>query len=121
MIIEVKTRINPTESKEKLLKACENIFPSMGFEEKDGYLEASGTDRNDLAAFKELLKIQEIRDTAKAVLEHRISENKLSFSLNKQAAFMGKVNFVDFPVALGTIEVRLEDDDLEGLVAWVRD
>jgi predicted RNA binding protein with dsRBD fold (UPF0201 family) len=119
MELKVKTNINPTESPEKLLKACENIFPSMEFKVIDGVLEASGSDRDDLAAFKEYLKIQEIKDTTRSFLLGHIDGGTLPFQLNKQAALMGKLNFVDFKIALGAIIVTIQDEDLEGLVEWL--
>ena len=119
MELHVKTKINPTESKEKLLNACENLFPSMDFIEKDSELVATGRDKNDLVEFKEHLKIQEIRETTRSFLLRHIDGETLPFQLNKQAALMGKVNFVDFQVALGAIIVTLQDEDLEGLVQWI--
>jgi hypothetical protein len=119
MKLSVKTEINPTESREKLLQACENVFPNVEFKEQEGFFVGKGEERNDLAELKELLKEEHIRATAKAFLGKRIGDGRLAFNLNKQAASMGKANFVDFPIALGTIEVTLQDEDLEGLVEWL--
>ena len=41
---------------------------------------------------------------------------KTRFNLNKQVATVGKVSFVDYRTALGTIEVTVEDEDLEALI-----
>lgn len=119
MDLTVKAVVNPTERADKVLKAVENLFPNLEFGEKDGVLSARGINKNDLATFKELLKQQQIRDTARGFLSKRIDGNKLSFQLNKQAAYMGKVNFVDFDIALGTIRVEIKGKDLEGLVEWL--
>ncbi len=117
--MRVRAGVNPTEREGSVLKAVENLFLNTEFKKTGGFLEGSGRDRNDLAAFKELLARQQIRDTARRFLSKRMDGNGVSFELNKQAAFMGKVNFVDFEVALGAIGVEIEDDDLEGLVDWL--
>ena len=121
MNLSVTAEVKGTEDKEKVLKAVENLFPSLEFEEKEGVLVGAGVDRNDLAAFKELLKIQQIRGTAKGFLFKHHGAGKLIFDLNKQAAFMGKVNFVDFEIALGTIRVEVEEKELDGLIEWLCD
>lgn len=119
MELSVKSEFHPTEDRKKVLRAVENLFPSLEFKEKAGSFMGEGADRNDLAAFKELLKLQQIRATARTFLERRAEDDKLEFQLNKQAAFAGKVNFVDFDIALGPIEVRIKDKDLAGLVDWL--
>ena len=119
MELAVKAPLNKTESSDKLLRAVENLFPSLEFKEKGGFLQSKGSDRNDLAAFKELLKLQQIQDTAKAFLNGSIDGERMIFELNKQAAYMGKVNFVDFPIALGTIIVEIKDRDPEALIDWL--
>ena len=55
MKLTVSTRLWPTEEKEKVLKALENIFPNLEFSEKDDAISASGSEQNDLAALKEYL------------------------------------------------------------------
>jgi len=109
MKLRVSGEFHPTEEKTKLLRALENVFPNLEFKEKNNLLEATGNDLNDLIALKELFKVQTIRDTARAFLEHKVEGDKLSFELNKQAAFMGKINFVDFDIALGTIKVEIKE------------
>lgn len=118
MELSVRVEMHPTEDKERVLKAAENIFPSLVFKENKGFLEAVGKDQNDLAALKEHLKIQQIRNSARTFLMHSVEDKKLSFGLNKQAALMGKVSFVDFEIALGTIDVEIKGD-LENLIDWL--
>jgi len=117
--ITVKAVVNPTESADRVLKAAENLFPSLEFGEDSGALLARGDDKSDLGAFKELLRQQQIRDTARGFLLKRMEGDGVSFQLNKQAALMGKVNFVDFEVALGTISVQITDKDLGSLIDWL--
>jgi len=111
--------VYPTEKSDKVRRALEDVFPATEFKESRGKLVGEGSDRNSLAGFKELLKNQKIRDSARTFLLKSIEENKLVFRLNKQAACVGKISFLDFEVALGAIEVSIEDDKLEGLVEWL--
>jgi len=126
--LRVRAEVRPSEDREKVLTALENIFPSLEFKVKkrDGltFFEASGKGKEDLAAFKEHLRQQLIRDAARGFLRDKIEavgDGFLSFGLNKQAAFKGKVNLVDFEITLGPINVEIDDSEnaLEDLIDWL--
>jgi predicted RNA binding protein with dsRBD fold (UPF0201 family) len=120
--VAVTARLNPTESKEKLLRALENVFPDLEFNLADGLFGGFGEGKEALAILKEHLKLQLIRNSARSFLRARIEDETLSFGINKQAAYMGKISFVDFPIALGTITVEItgkDSDELEKLVEWL--
>jgi hypothetical protein len=119
MELAVTADVNPTESKNKVLKALENIFPNLDFTDSGSSLQAKGKDQSTLEAFKKHLQIQQIRDSARAFLAKRADGGALSFELNKQAALMGKVSFVDFDVPLGAIEIEIKGKDLDVLVDWL--
>ena len=122
MEVAVTARLNPTESKEKLLKALENVFPDMEFKLADGLFEAFGEGKETLAILKEHLKLQLIRASARSFLRARIEDDALSFGIHKQAAYMGKISFIDFPIALGPITIEItgkDSDELETLVEWL--
>jgi uncharacterized protein len=110
MELTVFTNVNPTEDTQKVLRAVENIFPSLDFKEEGSTLIATGS-KEDLQAFKKHLQIQNISSSANSFLTSKIQGNQLEFELNKQAAAMGKVNFVDFRMALGTIKVKIKGND----------
>jgi predicted RNA binding protein with dsRBD fold (UPF0201 family) len=110
--IVVKTIFKPTESVDKVMRAMLNIFPDLQIEQGDG--ELVGT-TGSLENLKELLEKQKIRSAARKVMRASVEGNTLSFRLNKQVAFMGKVNFAE-KSPLGDIEVTVEDEDLEGLI-----
>ncbi len=122
MKILIKVPVYPTESKEKVIEAVENIFPGTEPEE-------SRTDENviwlegpapNINRFTELLTRQKIRDTARAFLMHRLKGNKISFSLNKQAAFAGRINFIERDsAALGSIDILVEHDEPERLIEMI--
>ncbi len=119
MEIKISVPVNPTEDKAKVLRAVENVFPSLDFEVVGGALVGKGSEESDLEVLKEHLKQQHIRATAMAFLRGKSKPGKLEFEINKQAAFVGKLNFVDFPVALGTITIQIKDKDVEKLVEWL--
>ncbi|MBN2517774.1 MAG: hypothetical protein JXB14_02935 [Candidatus Altiarchaeota archaeon] len=119
MRVKVSAPVHPTERLEKVLDAVEYIFPAMEFKESGGVVSGVGNDRNSLVDFKERLKNQQIRDTARGLLRHFMEDNKIKFRINKQAACKAKINFVDFDVALGPIEVLIEDENPQELVEWL--
>ncbi len=115
MIIEVSTPVHLTESESKVEKALRNIFPSMTFIFSKGYFAGRSDSIESLDHFRELLQMQRIRDTAHTLMERSLFRNELKFCLNKQAAFVGKVNFSkDCP--LGPITVSIQGEDLELLI-----
>jgi uncharacterized protein len=121
MEIVVIAKVWPTEDKERVLKAVENVFPTLEFKGKDALL-AKSSKKDDLLPLKELLKIQQIRFAASGFLMGAIDGEMMAFGLNKQAAFMGKISFVDFDIALGPIEVKItgeSQDELSDLVEWL--
>jgi len=84
---KVKADLKPTEHKSRVLEALDNLFPSAGFEEKEGNLVAEV----ELSRFKELLEKEKIRPTVEAVLDENISDDESHIDLNKIAASAGRV------------------------------
>lgn len=117
MRVKVSAPVYPTEDLEKVSGALEKIFPAIEFKGRE--LIGESSDKNSLVDFKERLKNQGIRGSARAFLLNSVEKDKLIFQINKHAACMGKVSFVDFEVALGTIKVSIEDENLEALVEWL--
>lgn len=103
----------PTEDSEKVRQAVLNLLPDAQLE--DG--ERSVTGRSDNGdALRDMIHDQHIRDTARSVMLRGVQGSATRFVLNKQAALMGKVSFLDGPVALGGIEVTIEADDVRGAI-----
>ena len=114
MIIKLKSKIKPTEDEKKVIKAVKNIFKDAKVVVEDNQLIGEA---EDIGRFKELLRSQAILDTARMVLEKGIVGNSTKFTINKQAAFAGLVNF-DKDIH-GGIFVKLiaeEDEDLMKLI-----
>ena len=111
--VEIRTRIYPTESVEKVKDAILNIFPDAEFalegEELVGRAE-------ELDTFLDIIKRHRIRDTAREFLLKRKSGEEYIFELNKQVATVGVVNFVEERQPLGTILVILKPGDDEEFI-----
>ncbi len=100
--IEIETEINPTEDEEKVIQAIKNIFPDAEIEIEDGKLRARAW---DLKKFRDLLRRQRILDTARSELLRGRSGNEITIYLNKQTAYISKVNFADEDAILSPIKV----------------
>ncbi len=113
MQITATAACHPTEDREKVGQAILNLFPDASIEDAGESLVARTEDGE---ALREAILNQHIRDTARSVMLRGVRGNRTRFTLNKQAAFMGKVSFIEGPVALGGIEVSIEDDDIKGVI-----
>ena len=114
MILKGRLPILPTEDPDKVLLCVLNLFPdSEVISSKDDV----SFQTTDVSKFIELLREQQIRDTAVMIIERRTSGDSTSFILNKQAAFMGRVNFTDGDSTLGDLHI----DVLEGARELVDD
>ncbi|WP_457556279.1 RNA-binding domain-containing protein [Candidatus Pyrohabitans sp.] len=122
MRISIRAEVFPTESVEKVRKAVENLFPGLTYEvveEGDRrYLLASGEGRDHLQRFHTRLRELRILDAARSVMLGSLRKGRVSFRLNKQAAFAGYVNFSE-EAPLGAIEVEIEDEGIGDVVDWL--
>ncbi|MCU0861012.1 MAG: hypothetical protein MUE65_01675 [Methanomassiliicoccales archaeon] len=106
----------PTEDPEKVRRAILNIFPGSQPEHSAEEVRAI---TQDLSRFKELIRNHRILDSTRRVLLRGSDGQRTEFALNKQAAHAGKVSFLEEKVALGGLQVRIEDEDLEALIDQV--
>ena len=113
LTVEVTAPCYPTENREKVKRAMLNIFPDLEIEERSGRIDGK-TDSIENLAY--LLRKERIRDAARAHLLSCCEQNELAFSLNKQAAYMGRLNFAE-KHPLGNIEVRISGEDPKQIVA----
>ncbi len=120
MEVLVRARVYPTEDPEKVEEAVKNLFRLELVLDGD-FLTGLGEGREPIARFHELLRSQGILDAARHSLEAGLLEGRLRFFLNRQAAYMGLVNFVEEETKslLGPIEVEVRGDDLPSLIRWL--
>jgi predicted RNA binding protein with dsRBD fold (UPF0201 family) len=123
--IKIKVEVNPTEDVIKVRQAVENIFVGLDFKEvQEGEIKlliAYGEDSSILAKFAHILKRERIRDAARTVLYQGITENAITFFLNKQVASAGHISFCE-PVGespLGPIRVRINSGNPRELIEWL--
>lgn len=112
--LKVKTKIYPIENEEKVKKAVKNIFDTE-LKKEDEYLIGESRKIGSLDILKEKLKNQAIRDSTRSIFLKNVAGKKLRFRLNKQAAFVGVVNFLESS-KLGEIEVEIESDDITKII-----
>lgn len=112
--VSVECRAYPSESPEKINSALLKLFPTGIFTYEDGIIKGEG----NLETLSVLIRKQKILDTARSQFLKGMSRNhtKTTIKLNKQAATVGKVSFVDYKIVLGTIDVTVEDENLMDII-----
>ena len=109
MIIRGTVRIHPTEDPEKVRTSVTNIFPGSEMVLDDDMIKFT---TDDPTRFVDHISSQLIRDTAAKFISHSLLDGSARFHLNKQAAFMGEVNFTDGDSTLGDLYITVEDADV---------
>jgi predicted RNA binding protein with dsRBD fold (UPF0201 family) len=110
---KVRASLHPTEDQDKVCRALLNLFPEAKITTREKEV-VGATD--DLSRFKEIIRNHRILDSARAVMLKGICDGRISFQLNKQAAYVGKISFAEGATPLGNLLVEIEDPDPEGLV-----
>ncbi|MGI6008799.1 MAG: RNA-binding domain-containing protein [Methanomethylophilus sp.] len=112
--VTVTCPVYPSEDPEKVRAAVLNIFPTAQLELSDGALKGTA----DLDRFSKRIREQRILDTARSQLQkgEKRGHTVTVIHLNKQVATVGKVSFVDYRTVLGTIDVTVEDPELDALI-----
>lgn len=113
--VSVYAMIRPTERLENVVSAVEKIFPGLIMDIRGDRIEAYNN-LESLRTLHKLLREQEILDTARSVMLRGQVGNTIQFRLNKQAAFMGMVNFPPEEEPLGSIHVQITG---ENVIDWL--
>lgn len=112
--LHVTADISPTESSEKVESAITNVLGPIQFTvtKKRGYsrLEAEASGLESLRKLREGIARERIRDATRAMLTRwSARREKVSFTLNRQAAYAGHLSLYQAAYApLGPIEVEVE-------------
>lgn len=112
----VHVQIRPTERVDKVVFAVEKIFPGLTMDIREDRIEAYGGPES-LWTLHKILRDQQILDTARSVMLSGQVGRTFQFRLNKQAAFMSKVNFPPEEEPLGSIHVQITGDNR--LLDWL--
>ena len=123
--IKVEAEIRPTEDEEKVRRAVLNVFDPLTMEiveygERRLLVAESHTYRS-LRKLHNLLRRERILDAARKYLRRGTGGNLVIFKLNKQAAYMGHVSFVDadHESPLGAITFIIETSSPGELIDWL--
>ncbi|GAB7093886.1 RNA-binding domain-containing protein [Halolamina litorea] len=117
--VTIEAPVQGTEIADRVEDAVTNLFPDAEFRrEPDRFIAES----HSLDAFSDTLHEQEILDTARREFFNGRDDEGFSFSLKKQPAFEGVVNFaVGSEDELGDIRVRVDvrEPDVESFIDYV--
>ena len=111
---KIRANVYPTENVEKVEKAIKNIIGDISLRLADGrnyqIIEGDIENIEDLKTLRDVMRKMQIRTAANSLLINAASENHLSFGLNKQAAYVGKVSFHSSGVSpLGPIQIEIHE------------
>ncbi len=117
--VRVKTQIKATENPRRVLESVLNIFPKVKIKEAEDSIQGEGG-IEVLEELRESLEKRRIRSTARKVLYENITGNRTIFYLNKQAAFIRKVNILEDEMSpLGDIRVEIMAENLKEVIDWL--
>ncbi|MCD6488703.1 MAG: hypothetical protein J7K21_05715 [Desulfurococcales archaeon] len=125
MYVRVEAEVRPTEDPEKVKKAVLNVFKGVVniVENQRGFLVISGESytAESLRKVYELIRIQRIMDAARKSLRKGLTKDTLVFKLHKQAAYAGKLSFIDSDneSPLGPIVFYVESADIMRVIDWL--
>ena len=123
--ISAETKQHPTELPERIIQALRTILEEGEVEERrvgeETYLSIESSSYSALENLYLLFRKQRILDVARKQLRAGLVGNSTVFFLNKQIAFVGKVNFCEVKgeSALGPIRVEIQDDEITRLIEWL--
>lgn len=118
--VKVSAPVYPTEIEEKVKTAITGLFPVEPDIWEFGIPHIYGEgDLESLRLLHHRLREEQILDTARNILLAGISGSTTQFRLNKQVAFMGKVNFPAGEESLGSIYVEITAENLEDLLMLI--
>ena len=107
--VRISTPVFPSEDQDRVRIAILKLFPGIILDFAEGcYI----GEAEDLDYFYEQIRRQRILDTTRSVLMKGLSGNSITFRLNKQVAYVGKVSFIEGEAVLGAITVHVRDVDV---------
>lgn len=122
--ISAEAKVHPTEDQEKVTKALETVLLGDKQINKIGeetYIRIESNKTSALEKLYDLFRQQRILDVARKTLRNGVVGNTTVFYLNKQVAFVNKLNFCDEEgeSPLGPIRVEIEYDNINHLIDWL--
>lgn len=121
----IDTEIKPTENQEKVERALMNIFGNIQPKIQKGHesriIKVKLKGEESLFRFRDMLRLDQIRDAARKALSKGMSEKSIIFFLNKQVAFVNHISFSEelAESPLGPIRVQINFDKPKALINWL--
>jgi len=111
----VRVEVHPTEDIEKVVKAVQTVMGEIDLHESEKgqfmVLDGKLGKMEDLIPLRDLFSRMRIRDAAFSLLTRVADEGRLSFGLNKEAAFAGRPSFhISGASPTGPIQVEISGD-----------
>ncbi len=120
LAVEINAEVNFTEDPEKVVKAILNIFPKASIKVGESEVVGFVSSLEGLEKLRMMIRSRRIRSTVRMLFSKNISANSITFYINKQAAYMGRLSFYEAGelMALGPIKVRIDAENVEELINW---
>lgn len=121
LLAQARAVVHPTENEEKIIQALLNIFPTAVIERSQGQVLAKVDSLKGLEKLRMMIRSRRIRNTVRSLLQKGLSNGRIVFYLNKQAAAVGRLSFYEKGeiMALGPIEVIVETSKPDELINWL--
>lgn len=123
--VVVEVEIRPTEDESKVLAALANFFDLGPLEFIDAGRSKIAIGSSDslasLAKLHRALRAERILDAARNALKKGVQGSTITFYLHKQAAYVGRLSFVDgdHESPLGAIKVTVTHDNPQEVIDWL--
>ena len=112
--VEIEAEVNPTEDPAKVVQSVRQIFPDADVE-IEGRMVLARTASIDTLLRK--TREERVSDAARGALwRGRLDEGSTRFEVNKQAAYVGRINFNEVTHPLGDLVVTVRTEDLDSLL-----
>lgn len=112
--VEIEAEVKPTEDPEKVVRSVRQIFPDADVHQ-EGRMVLGRTASLDTLVRK--AREERVMDAARGALwRGRLDEDSTRFEVNKQAAYVGRINFNEVTHPLGDLVVTVRTDDLNALL-----
>ncbi len=120
LAVEINAEVNFTEDLEKVVKAVLNIFPKASIKIGESGVVGFVNSLEGLERLRMMIRSRRIRNTVRMLFSKNASANSITFYINKQAAYMGRLSFYEAGevMALGPIRVRIDSENVEELINW---
>ena len=120
---EVRVKVHSTESGERVKQAVRNVLGEIKLHKSDdgrgSILKGDLEKMEDLLPIRQLIARMRIRDAAFSFLTQSSTDDRLSFGLNKQAAYAGRASFHSADVSvLGPIQFQITGE-IENIVGFL--